>query len=120
MVRFTNRYVLCQIAYAQIDGDRIMAQASSKELARYGLETGLKNYAAAYCTGLLCARRLLQKLGMDKTYEGNTEVDGEVVKTDYDGKTYVASEAKRASRTPAKRAVIVFVTNSLQLQQVLR
>lgn len=92
VVRFTNRYVVCQIAYAQIDGDRVMCQATSKELARYGLETGLKNYAAAYCTGLLCARRLLLKLGLDKTYEGNTEVDGEVVSTEYDGKTYFVEE----------------------------
>merc|ERR1712071_460883 len=58
----------------------------------YGLSVGLKNYAAAYCTGLLVARRLLQKVGLDSTYEGNSEVDGEVVKTDYDGKTYFVDE----------------------------
>lgn len=28
---------------------------------------GLTNYAAAYCTGLLCARRVLANLGLDKT-----------------------------------------------------
>jgi hypothetical protein len=32
---------------------------------------------AAYCTGLLCARRLLTKLGLDKRYQGNTDVNGE-------------------------------------------
>ena len=98
VVRFTNKFVICQIAYAQIDGDRVMCHANSKELARYGLETGLKNYAAAYCTGLLCARRLLQKLGLDSTYEGNTEVDGEVVKTEYDGKTYFVEEVDDEKR----------------------
>lgn len=92
VVRFTNRYVICQIAYALIDGDRILCQARSQELERYGLKVGLKNYAAAYCTGLLCARRLLQKIGLDETYEGNDEVDGEVVKTEYDGKTYYVDE----------------------------
>jgi len=92
VVRFTNKYVLCQIAYAQIDGDRILCAASSAELPRYGLSVGLKNYAAAYCTGLLVARRLLQKIGLDDIYEGNTEVDGEVVKTEYDGKTYFVDE----------------------------
>jgi len=92
VVRFTNRYVICQIAYALIDGDRILCQARSQELERYGLSVGLKNYAAAYCTGLLCARRLLQKIGLDETYEGNDEVDGEVVKTEYDGKTYYVDE----------------------------
>ena len=64
MVRFTNTKVICQIAYALVDGDRILTQASSTELPRYGLPVGLKNYAAAYATGLLCARRLLQKVGL--------------------------------------------------------
>lgn len=73
VVRFSNRYVNCQIAYATIEGDKIMCQANSRELERYGLKTGLKNYAAAYCTGLLCARRLLQKLGLDETYAGEEE-----------------------------------------------
>ena len=71
-----------------IDGDRILCQASSSELPRYGLNVGLKNYAAAYCTGLLVARRLLQKVGLDEVYEGNTEVDGNVVSTEYDKKKY--------------------------------
>jgi len=92
VVRFTNRQVICQIVYAQIDGDRILTSATSRELERYGLKVGLKNYASAYCTGLLVARRLLQKVGLDDTYEGNTEVDGEVVKTEYDGKTYFVDE----------------------------
>jgi len=92
VVRFTNRQVICQIMYSQIDGDRVLTQASSFELARYGLPVGLKNYAAAYCTGLLVARRLLAKVGMADLYEGNTEVDGEVVKTEYDGKTYYVDE----------------------------
>lgn len=37
-------------------------------------QVGLKNYAAAYCTGLLIARRVLNKLGLDEAYEGVTEV----------------------------------------------
>jgi len=92
VVRFTNTKVVCQIAYALVDGDRILCQAQSTELDRYGLSAGLKNYAAAYCTGLLCARRLLQKLGLDELYEGNTEVDGEVVSTEYDNKMYYVEE----------------------------
>ena len=92
VVRFTNKQVICQVVYSLIDGDRVLCQASSRELARYGLSVGLKNYAAAYCTGLLVARRLLQKIGLDDVYEGNTEVDGEVVKTDYDKKTYYVDE----------------------------
>lgn len=36
----------------------------------------MTNYAAAYCTGLLVARRILQKLGLDSLYGGCTEVTG--------------------------------------------
>uniref|UniRef100_A0A7S2HBQ7 Large ribosomal subunit protein uL18 C-terminal eukaryotes domain-containing protein n=1 Tax=Helicotheca tamesis TaxID=374047 RepID=A0A7S2HBQ7_9STRA len=92
VVRFTNKQVICQIAYSLIDGDRILTSAYSSELDRYGLKVGLKNYAAAYCTGLLVARRLLQKVGLDDVYEGNTDVDGEVVKTEYGKKTYFVDE----------------------------
>merc|ERR1719378_744896 len=98
VVRFTNTKVICQIAYALVDGDRILCQAQSTELGRYGLTVGLKNYAAAYCTGLLCARRLLQKVGLDELYEGNTEVDGEVVSTEYDNKTYYVEEVDDEKR----------------------
>jgi len=98
VVRFTNRHVICQIAYAMIDGDRVLAQATSSELERYGLSVGLKNYAAAYCTGLLVARRLLQKVGLDDVYEGNTEVDGEVVSTEVDKKTYYVEEVDEDKR----------------------
>lgn len=98
VVRFTNRQVICQIAYAQIDGDRILTSASSLELPRFGLSVGLKNYAAAYCTGLLVARRLLQKLGLDDIYEGNTEVDGNVISTEMDGKTFFVDEVDEDRR----------------------
>jgi large subunit ribosomal protein L5e len=77
VVRFTNRTVICQIAYATMAGDKVIAAAYSSELPRYGLKVGLTNYAAAYCTGLLLARRILNKLGLDKHYEGNTEELGE-------------------------------------------
>lgn len=50
---------LClQIAYAKIEGDAIVCAAYSHELPRYGVSVGLTNYAAAYCTGLLMARRV--------------------------------------------------------------
>ncbi|CAG0918023.1 unnamed protein product [Notodromas monacha] len=66
-----------KIAYARIDGDMIVCSAYSSELPRYGVKVGLKNYAASYCTGLLIARRLLKKLGIDGIYAGQTEVDGD-------------------------------------------
>ncbi len=62
------------------------------------MNVGLKNYAAAYCTGLLCARRLLQKVGLDDVYEGNTEIDGEVVSTEVGKKTYFVDEVDEDKR----------------------
>lgn len=49
---------LFQIAYAKIEGDMIVCAAYSHELPKYGVTVGLTNYAAAYCTGLLLARRV--------------------------------------------------------------
>jgi len=77
IVRTTNRDIICQIAYARIEGDVIICAAYSHELPRYGIKVGLTNYAAAYCTGLLLARRLLKKLGLDGIYEGQKEVSGD-------------------------------------------
>lgn len=77
IVRFTNKDVICQVAYARIEGDMIIAAAYSHELPRYGVKVGLSNYAAAYCTGLLLARRLLTKLNLHEIYAGNKEVDGD-------------------------------------------
>lgn len=77
IVRFTNKDVICQIAYARIDGDMMMCAAYSHELPKYGLKVGLTNYAAAYCTGLLLARRLLKRLKLDGIYSGCEDVTGE-------------------------------------------
>jgi len=99
VVRFTNTQVICQVVYALVDGDRILVAASSKELSRYGLPVGLKNYAAAYATGLLCARRLLSKLGLHETYKGNTEITGKIVSTqDEDGNKYFVGELNADKR----------------------
>ncbi|MBA0579431.1 hypothetical protein Gorai_021688, partial [Gossypium raimondii] len=54
-----------------------LAAAYSHELPHYGLEVGLTNYAAAYCVGLLLARRVLKQLEMDTEYEGNVEATGD-------------------------------------------
>lgn len=47
-----------QVAYAKIEGDVIICAAYAHELPRYGIKVGLTNYASAYCTGLLIARRV--------------------------------------------------------------
>merc|ERR1712194_697611 len=70
VVRFTSRNVICQIMYATIRGDMVVEQAASTELSKFGVPVGLKNYAAAYCTGLLIARRMLKKFGLDQAFKG--------------------------------------------------
>lgn len=83
-VRFTNKDIICQIASAKIIGDQVHCAAYARELTRYGLTVGLKNYSAAYATGLLCARRLLsQRSAKDQNlgecYQGVQvdEIDGD-------------------------------------------
>ena len=58
-----------QIAYATVAGDVVVASAYSHELPEFGLKVGLNNFAAAYCTGLLLARRTLAKYGLADTYK---------------------------------------------------
>ena len=77
VVRFSRKAIVCQIVYATVAGDVTVAAAYSQELSRYGLSVGLTNYAATYATGLLLARRVLTKFGLDKTYVGLEEPTGE-------------------------------------------
>jgi len=78
IARFTNKRCIAQIAYSTIAGDRVIMHADSTELAQYGVKVGLKNYSAAYCTGLLLARRVLEKVGLADKFKGTTKVDGEM------------------------------------------
>lgn len=77
VVRFTNKDIIAQIVSSTITGDIVFTSAYAHELPRYGINHGLTNWSAAYATGLLVARRALQKLGLDETYTGVEEVEGE-------------------------------------------
>jgi len=77
-VRITNKDIICQVIQPKIVGDHCICSAYAHELPKYGIEVGLTNYAACYATGLLCARRMLKKLGLDEKYEGCDEPDGEM------------------------------------------
>jgi large subunit ribosomal protein L5e len=83
VVRITNRDIICQIFAADLTHDVCMASAYAHELPRYGIKFGLTNYAAAYATGLLLARRVNKKYALD--YEGNKEVDGNDYNVEEDG-----------------------------------
>jgi len=77
VVRFTKTDIICQIIHAEIRGDIVHTAAYGHELPRYGVKIGLTNYSAAYCVGLLLARRHLKKLNLDATYQGVSEVTGD-------------------------------------------
>uniref|UniRef100_A0A2I3GR83 Ribosomal protein L5 eukaryotic C-terminal domain-containing protein n=1 Tax=Nomascus leucogenys TaxID=61853 RepID=A0A2I3GR83_NOMLE len=47
IVRVTNRDIICQTAYARIEGD-IVCAAYAHKLPKYGVKVGLTNYAAAW------------------------------------------------------------------------
>merc|ERR1712167_16243 len=70
-------YKRFQVMSSKIEGDKCWAAAYAHELPRYGLSVGLTNYSAAYCVGLLCARRLLTNVGLADKFEGTEEVTAE-------------------------------------------
>jgi len=73
VVRFSNTDITCQVVYATLEGDWVLASAYAKELKHYGVVHGFTNYAAAYATGLLVARRALKALNLDEQYVGIEE-----------------------------------------------
>ncbi|CAJ0608037.1 unnamed protein product [Cylicocyclus nassatus] len=77
VARFTNKDIVAQIVYSKIEGDVVVTAAYSHELRHYGVKVGLTNYAAAYATGLLLARRHLKNLELDNVFAGQDEVNGE-------------------------------------------
>merc|ERR1711988_2065730 len=77
VVRFTRKDIICQVISSKIKGDVTHWAAYAHELPRYGLKVGLTNYSAAYCVGLLCARRLLKKYNLDEVFVGTEEVTAE-------------------------------------------
>merc|ERR1712167_18495 len=56
VVRFSNKDITCQVFSSKMSGDIC---------------------PAAYCVGLLCARRLLNKFGLDGKFAGTEEVTAE-------------------------------------------
>jgi large subunit ribosomal protein L5e len=93
VVRRTNRDIVCQIFSSDLTHDVCLASAYSHELKRYGVKVGYTNYAAAYATGLLLARRVNDKFKL--AYKGKEKADGE----DYD---IVSEESEDQEKSPFK------------------
>jgi large subunit ribosomal protein L5e len=84
VVRRTNSKFITQVIFSTMTGDRVLCSADSTELRRHGLTAGLTNYATAYATGLLLARRLLKQVGLNDLYKATTDVNGEYFNVDDD------------------------------------
>merc|ERR1712232_902981 len=106
VARLTNSKIIAQVCYSMQKGDFCIAQATSQELTKWGLTTGFTSYAAAYATGLLVARRVLDKLRLADMFTGVKEVDGK----DYD--VSADAEAVKLSRRPFKAILDIGTTKS--------
>ena len=61
VVRPSGRNITIQMVESKIEGDYVLAQASSKELEGYGWLGSRKNTPAAYLLGLLAGRKALKE-----------------------------------------------------------
>lgn len=106
VTRITNAKVIAQVIYSMQKGDFCVSQAQSNELSKWGLTTGFTSYAAAYATGLLCARRLLTKYNLGDMFKGVSNVDG----ADYDVSADV--EAVKQDKRPFKAILDIGTTKA--------
>lgn len=90
---------------SEINGDKVFCAAYAHELKRYGITHGLTNWAAAYATGLLIARRALSKLELADTFTGVEKPDGEFKLTE-------AAEEDGEERRPFKCFLDVGLTRT--------
>lgn len=61
VVRVTNTRVIVQLAEFGKAGDRVIAQADSRELKKLGWKHAVKNIPSAYLTGVLAGRKAAAK-----------------------------------------------------------
>ncbi|KNH03610.1 60S ribosomal protein L5-like protein [Perkinsela sp. CCAP 1560/4] len=91
VARITGKDVISQLVLPTLTGDKVIVAAYSHELPQYGVKCGLTNYSACYATGLLLARRVLNRFGLDKDYAGVVAANGEY----YSPEDETAAETRR-------------------------
>lgn len=68
VVRASNRGIVAQVIKAEIDGDRVITQAASKELtAKYGWQGSGKNIPAGYLLGMIAGHKAVEA-GIESAY----------------------------------------------------
>lgn len=98
VVRFTNKDIVCQIFSADLDHDVCIASAYAHELPRFGVKCGLTNYSAAYCTGLLLARRVNTKFKLDYTGPVRADTSNDDWQENYDEGEFEMDHTKGEKR----------------------
>ncbi|MGQ9759044.1 MAG: 50S ribosomal protein L18 [Candidatus Methanomethylicaceae archaeon] len=61
VIRKSLKHLRLQLVEAKVDGDRVLAHATTMDLKEYGWKGGTANLPAAYLTGLLLGKRALSK-----------------------------------------------------------
>lgn len=84
VVRRTLTKTIVQVAEYRPEGDRILAQATSPELAKMGWSASVSSVPAAYLTGLLAAKRATAA-GVEEAV-----LDGGIGKPSMGGKVFSA------------------------------
>ncbi len=59
VVRKTNKHIIIQLVEAEMDGDKTLITAHSKELVKYGYKGSTSSTPSAYLTGMLFAVKAL-------------------------------------------------------------
>jgi len=79
VVRKSLQHMTVQLIEFQPSGDKVLASASSKELAKMGWKAGTGNTSAAYLTGLMLAKKAKKGLECILDIGQNTSVKGAVL-----------------------------------------
>ncbi len=61
VIRKSLKHISIQLVEAKVDGDRVLAYATTKDLMEYGWKGGTGNLSAAYLVGFLLGKRALVK-----------------------------------------------------------
>lgn len=61
VIRKSIKHLSLQLVEARVDGDRVLASATTLELDKYGWKGGTGNLPAAYLAGFLLGKRALKK-----------------------------------------------------------
>lgn len=61
IIRISNKYVTAQIINYNDDGDKVVVGFNSKELEKHGWNYSKKSLPAAYLTGIVIAKKALEK-----------------------------------------------------------